>query len=460
MKLTRPNVACLVPVFLVLAFTSACTSRQERARIEYNFNREQGSLALAEKNYPEAEKRYKLALAVAERTWGSMHQNTATAAADLGVVYLRKKDYGRAASLFSRALALRRKQNDPSRLFDTLIFLAAVQEGQKQFAEVEATLKEALAIKQRTAGPADAEIARTLEFLASSYWQQGRYADAEPLLRQALNIRDKKPEVDRGARLNCLNNLAAVLFRQGKLAESESLYKRMLEIQQRSYGKDHVSLNFTLDNYARLLRATGRLSQADEAERRAARLRGRAIDKNMRFRFDRFARAVTFHLLDESYTSYKSSQARLNAGELSPAVLSDMKERGLVPASQEALTVRAQRLASIKQTCQVEIEEVVQAEPNHDGFVPVRVRGTLTVRSTDESGLPRSKPFDIQYLLGLSTQTNEPVVAVLKGLPAAGEPAHPAHDPESKPTFADIGSANRRHPPSARASGPGTRLAE
>jgi tetratricopeptide (TPR) repeat protein len=445
MKRTSSNVACLVPVLLVLAFTGACTSKQDRARIEYNFNREQGSLALAEQDYQEAEKRYKLALEVSERTWGNMHQNTATAAADLGVVYLRKKDYEKAESALSRALALRRKQNDPSRVFDTLILLAAVQEGQNEFAKAEATLKEALSVKEKSAGPANTEIARTLEFLASSYWKQGKYADAEPFLRRALTIRDQKPEVDRRARLNCLNNLAAVLFRQGKFAESESLYKRMLEIQEKAYGKDHVSLNFTLDNYARLLRATGRLSQADELERRAARMRGKAIDKNTRLRFDRFARAVTFHLLDSSYTSYEGSQSRLQAGELSPAALSDMKERGLVPANQEALKARAQMLAGRKQTCEVEIEEVVQAEPNHDGFVPVRVRGTVTVKSTEASGLPRSTPFDIQYLLGLSMQTNEPVVAVLKGLPPAGQPEHPAQNQASKPAFAGI---PERKPPS------------
>ncbi|HEY9867955.1 MAG TPA: tetratricopeptide repeat protein, partial [Candidatus Obscuribacterales bacterium] len=403
------------------------------------------------------EKRYKLAQAVSERTWGSMHRNTATATADLGVVYLRKKDYDKAESALSRALALRRKQDDQSGVFDTLILLAAVQEGQNRFAEAEATLKEALALKEKTTGAGDTEIARTLEFLASSYWKQGKYARAEPLLRRALKIRDEKPAVDRRARLNCLNNLAAVLFRQGKFAESESLYKRMLEIQERSYGKDHLSLNFTLDNYARLLRATGRSSQADELERRAARLRGRAMDKNARFRFDRFARAVTFHLLDESYTSYESSQARLHAGELSPSVLSDMKERGLVPADQGALKARAQRLAGIKQTCQVEIEEVVQGEPNHDGFVPVRVRGTVTVKSTVASGLPRSTPFDLQYLMGISRQTNEPVVAVLQGLPPVAEPDHTTRSP-SRPSRAS--AAHHRRPPPGHANGPVRRFAE
>ena len=418
----NPRMKRTVDIFLILAVglsllsVSACTSKTDRGRIDYNFNREQGGIFFEEGDYTEAERRFKLALAGAEKGWGPNHENVAGCLSDLGLLYYKQGDYKQSASYYQRALAIRRKDGSPVKVANTLMFMAATLEAEGKTAEVDSALKEALTLREKQVGKDHLDVARNLEFIAASYWAQGKYKEAEPLLQRALAIREKKQGRNDKQLLNTMNNLAAIYFRLRKYDQAEPLYKRMLVIQEKSLGAHHVSLSFTLDSYGQLLRATGRAKEAEPLEQRAGRLRAQALGKETKAKLDRFARSVTFHLLDDSYPTYERSQTFLTNTDLAPELVDKLKQQNLIPPTSEKLKDRLTKLAASKQTTEVRIYETYPLEPNHQGLVPVHVKGVVTIRSRDFA-YAKSQQFDIELLIGLNKQTSEPIVAMLTGYP-------------------------------------------
>ena len=101
--------------------------------------------------YAEAEAPARRALDLAERQFGSNHQNTALMANNLAVLYTT----------------------------------------QGRYAESEPLHKRALAILEKSKGPEHADVGQTLNNLAALYRTQGRLAEAEPLYKRALAIREK-----------------------------------------------------------------------------------------------------------------------------------------------------------------------------------------------------------------------------------------------------------------------------
>jgi tetratricopeptide (TPR) repeat protein len=416
MPITASRIFFILAVSLSLLAATACTSKTDRGRIDYNFNREQGGIFFEEGDYAEADKRFKLALAGAEKGWGAEHENAAGCLADLGLLYYKQSDFKQAESFYKRALVIRRKNGDSVKVANTLMFIAAALEGQGKIADADRALKEALALREAKVGKDHLDVARNLEFIAASYWKQGKYKDAEPLLERALTIREKKLGRDDQQLLNTMNNLAAIYFRLKKYGPAETLYKRMLAIQEKTLGKDNISLSFTLDSYGQVLRATGRVKEAEPLEQKAGRLRARALGKETKSKLDRFARSVTFHLLDDSYTSYERSQSSLTKTDLAPEVVEQLQKRNLIPASADKLKDRLAMLATNQQTTEVRINEAYPLEPNHHGLVPVRVKGVVTIKSR-EYAAAKSRQFDIELLIGLNKQTSEPMVAMLTGYP-------------------------------------------
>lgn len=62
---------------------------------------------------------------------------------------------------------------------------------QHNYAEAEALLKKALAIREKIRGPDHPDVELTLRNLAALYSEQGRTSEAQPLYRRATAIREK-----------------------------------------------------------------------------------------------------------------------------------------------------------------------------------------------------------------------------------------------------------------------------
>lgn len=116
--------------------------------------------------------------------------------------------------------------------------------------------------------------------LVEVYRSQGKYSEAEPLFKRALAIREKTLGPTNPDVASSLNNLAALYHDEGKYSEAEPLYKRALAIWEKALGSDHPDVAQSLENYAALLRKTNREKEAAEMETRAKAIRAKLEQTN------------------------------------------------------------------------------------------------------------------------------------------------------------------------------------
>ena len=113
------------------------------------------------------------------------------------------------------------------------------QEGRMADAEraYEAALDEADAFP-----PGDPRLTATLSTLARVYCLQGKYDLAEPLCRRALAIKEKTLGPAHSDVAATLKDLVDILRAQGKTEEAEPLYRRALAILERAIGPEFSEL--------------------------------------------------------------------------------------------------------------------------------------------------------------------------------------------------------------------------
>src|SRR5262249_12143875 len=110
----------------------------------------------------------------------------------------------------------------------------------------------ALAIRQKVFGEQHPDTATSLNNLANLYQSMGDYAKAKPLYERALKIWEKVlgPEQPRTAL--SLNNLAGLYLDIGDYAKAEPLFERSLTILEKVLGSEHLWTALSLNNLARL----------------------------------------------------------------------------------------------------------------------------------------------------------------------------------------------------------------
>ncbi len=118
-----------------------------------------------------------------------------------------------------------------------------------EFSAAELLYSQALGIRERTCGPADAGVAPILSQLAKVYVDQYRYEEAEPLLSRALTICEA-PGHDQSDLADVLSNLGVICREQGRFDEAERLYRRTLDILENAFGGDHPEYGRILNNLA------------------------------------------------------------------------------------------------------------------------------------------------------------------------------------------------------------------
>lgn len=220
-----------------------------------------------------------------------------------GDLLTSRAEYPAAEAAYRKAIALQRSlpadRRDDAALGKSLFGLGNEQETAGQFADAERTLRDALAVQQRTFTGANTDTARTLEVLAwavrehnlneavplmqsavamqRKLWgtepypdyadalndfglllrDQGDYDQSEKVLQESLAmyrrlLGDKHPNLG-----NALNNLALVQHRKGNLAEAEATYRQALALQRETLGEMHPDVAMTLTNLAYVIYDTG-----------------------------------------------------------------------------------------------------------------------------------------------------------------------------------------------------------
>lgn len=212
----------------------------------------QGRLAPAESLYTQA-------LDLAQRALPALDPQRILLQTQAAAFYLDAKNYPRAESLCTWALAQQQQLPDPRtpQLAAILDQLADLYRARGQHSLADSLDKCALACK----------------FGAQAYesYLEGNYAQAETFYRRALAIQERTigdhPELARTCR-----ELAMLYQARGNYAQAEALYRRAIAVQEKTLG-NHLELARTFENYALLLRKSKRDPEAQAAEDRARQIR-------------------------------------------------------------------------------------------------------------------------------------------------------------------------------------------
>ena len=137
---------------------------------------------------------------------------------------------------------------------------------------VEGFFRRALAVRERTSGPASAAYARSLSDLGGLFYRQGRYREAEESYLRSLKVFESADAPDRTSEAACLNNLAELYRAQGRFAESDPLYERAVTLLESALGPNASGVAQALHNRGRSLFAQGRYADAERLFERAARI--------------------------------------------------------------------------------------------------------------------------------------------------------------------------------------------
>jgi tetratricopeptide (TPR) repeat protein len=174
--------------------------------------------------------------------------------------------------------------------------------------------KRALALKERTFGPDDPDVAQSLNNVGSILVTMKRFDEAQPILERAVDIaqrvghrrdgtglalaslgelwlrrgepRKAKPYLEQSVEIfrpldsfflgPTLRLLSCVLRDLKENVAAEEMFESTLAWQAKNHaGAPEVAE--TLTEYARLKRATGRMSEAVAMERRAAAIRQKSV---------------------------------------------------------------------------------------------------------------------------------------------------------------------------------------
>ncbi len=196
----------------------------------------------------------------------------------IGDVYLQLGDFTKAEAMMREALRLRSSRiGDMNQAIAAsryeLARVLARRGGEKDLAEADEALRQALAVQRELLGNEHADIANSLALLAGTLQRQRKLAEAEAASWEALEIRRKLLGRDHPEVASSLDNLALVLREQGKLGEAEAVIREALAIQRRAMGDEGADVATSLSYLGSVLRRAGRLVEAESAYREALSLR-------------------------------------------------------------------------------------------------------------------------------------------------------------------------------------------
>jgi eukaryotic-like serine/threonine-protein kinase len=191
----------------------------------------------------------------------------------LGRVHTQLSDFDRAESLLRRALELRRAQDEPLDVAESLSSLANLLIDTGDYDGAESALREALALRSRNLPPNHSDLATNLASLGSTHGYKGQYAEAEALHRLALRMRRASHGPLHEEIGGSLNALAVAVYHQGRYAAAERYYREALAVNRAVFGPEHVSVTRITANLGKLHEELGDYAAAESLLTEALRIR-------------------------------------------------------------------------------------------------------------------------------------------------------------------------------------------
>jgi tetratricopeptide (TPR) repeat protein len=179
-----------------------------------------------------------------------------------GQRHLDARNYGEAEKHLKLALAERR--HSKNRRCELLLNLERAQRRQAKLAEAEQTAQAAL----QTASGRSLR-ARAQDALVDVQLEQARYPEAEQSIADILRSEHAEPRPD-GARVaRCYRKLGAARLKSGRQAEAMEAFRQAAEVSERVFGAEHAETAQSFADLGMLLRGHGDHAEAQRCLRRA-----------------------------------------------------------------------------------------------------------------------------------------------------------------------------------------------
>lgn len=231
-------------------------------------------------------------------------------------------DYDEAESLFGQALARSGGfEPDDPRIAETLNNLGNLYFSLDLYNEAENSVKRALAIREKTAGPEALVVADSLNDLGMIYLTKGKIADAKPLIERALSIRQKKLKPDDDDIASSLQAMASIYHKEGKLKESMAALKKALYIRKRALGAEHLDVATTYNSLGVQHQMAGENGEAKQCYEHARDIIEKLYGDKHPSMADSLVGLATLEFLDDNFR--KSEEDFNKALEIREAALGD-----------------------------------------------------------------------------------------------------------------------------------------
>ena len=228
----------------------------------------------------QAERCYRLAVAIWRALPGVQDVNLIAPLTHLSAIYGARREYSRAEKTALQALDLANAGLGPDHPATAAILasLANLRYTQGDFEGAAARAEQSLAIMRKQ--PAGIELATALDNLGVIYMAQKRVEKAAPLLTESLDVLASLHQPEHPFWVRLLKDQSAVHVQAGDYRQAEAELSRALALAERVLPPNHPETAAVLRAYAQLLRQTRRKSEAKKLEARAAVIDARSTRQN------------------------------------------------------------------------------------------------------------------------------------------------------------------------------------
>jgi tetratricopeptide (TPR) repeat protein len=196
-----------------------------------------GALYYKKRDIGRAEKAFRKAIAVIEKTPGIDRAELVPILANLAGLHVVRKEWDNAISLFDRALSLLQNSGNHPDAAAVLDSVGAMHYIRADFPEAGKAFRKAYAIRLEALGPQHPLVAGTAVKLAAALAAGGRYGEAEPLYRQALRVYETAGGPSAPQMVSTLLRLAELLRNTNKEEAAVNLEARAESIR---FDLEHV----------------------------------------------------------------------------------------------------------------------------------------------------------------------------------------------------------------------------
>jgi tetratricopeptide (TPR) repeat protein len=219
--------------------------------------------------YAEAERCYRLSLAIDEVTQGPEHPDTAGSLQNLAVLCKITGRYEESDELIRRSLAIFEREygldHPATALAQNQLAILLRRRGHR--AEAGRLSISALTTQVAKLGADHPNTIGTAMNLAAIWTELSQFDKAEDLLQRALEIERNRVPPNLPTMATCHHNLAVLYHRQNKHEAAESHYRFALSIKEDLFGIHHPFSDDARNSLSLLLEQLGRTDEAEEFRR-------------------------------------------------------------------------------------------------------------------------------------------------------------------------------------------------